>query len=218
MSVIVRTLSDQVFEILRDRIVSGEMNESGPIRQDAIARQLGVSKIPLREALVRLEQEGLLKSQANRGYVVRPMSAEEADEIYALRLKIEPDAAGRGARLATEEDRAKCVAAFEQLDAATAKGTSEIAVRNREFHMAMVRPGRQQLTSQLVERLAIMAERYVYEHLKPPGRESRAHQEHREMLDTWLTGDARQVEELLARHIQGTLDDLRAQLGQSAAA
>lgn len=218
MSVIVRTLSNQVFEILRDQIVSGQMHQGGPIRQDAIAKELGVSKIPLREALVRLEQEGLLSSQANRGYVVRSMSAAEAEEIFALRLKLEPEAAGRGAEQATEEEREACREAFEQLDAAAAKGTSEIAVRNREFHMAMVTPGKQQLTSQLVERLAIMSERYVFEHLKPAGRESRAHHEHREMLETWLTGDGKKVEDMLRQHIQGTLDDLRSQLAAPAEA
>ncbi|MGV2497449.1 GntR family transcriptional regulator [Pelagerythrobacter aerophilus] len=209
---IVRTLSDQVFEVLRDRIVSGQMGDKGTIRQDAIARELGVSKIPLREALVRLEQEGLLQSKANRGYMVRPMSAEEADEIFAMRLKIEPTAAGLGSERATEEERAWCKSAFERLDTAAADGTSEVAVRNREFHMAMVRPSGQPLTSQFVERLTVMSERYVYEHLKPSGRESRAHQEHLGLLDAWLARDAGGVEKLLTEHILGTLNDLQKQL------
>ncbi|MFO4963667.1 GntR family transcriptional regulator, partial [Salmonella enterica subsp. enterica serovar Derby] len=72
MTIVVRTLSDQVFEIVLERIVSGEIPTGAPIRQDALAADLGVSKIPLREALARLEQEGLLVSQANRGYTVRP--------------------------------------------------------------------------------------------------------------------------------------------------
>ena len=66
-SIIVRNLADQLVELVRDRILSGEVPPDLPIRQDALATELGVSKIPLREALTRLEQEGLLRSQANRG-------------------------------------------------------------------------------------------------------------------------------------------------------
>ena len=75
MNIVVRTLSDRVFEIVREQIVRGALPEGQPIRQDALANELGVSKIPLREALARLEQEGLIASQANRGYTVRPLSA-----------------------------------------------------------------------------------------------------------------------------------------------
>ena len=92
MSLIVRTLSEQIFTVVRERIVTGKLPADQPIRQDALAGELGVSKIPLREALARLEQEGLLISHANRGFFVRPMSAQDAEEIFALRLAIEPKA------------------------------------------------------------------------------------------------------------------------------
>lgn len=212
---VVRTLSEQAFEVVRERVVSGAIAEEAPIRQDALAAELGVSKIPLREALARLEQEGLLISRPNRGYVVRPMSAEQAEEIYALRLAIEPAAAGRACQSAGDQDRAAARQAFELLDAAAADDLARVAVRNREFHTALVRPGGRLLTTQMVERLSILAERYVVAHLKPAGREARAHREHREMLDAWTAGRAEQVEMLLTRHIQATLDDLRSQFGVS---
>lgn len=211
--VVVRTLSEQAFEVVRERIVSGAITDDAPIRQDALAAALGVSKIPLREALARLEQEGLLISRPNRGYVVRPLSAEQAEEIYALRLAIEPAAAGRACTVADDDERAAARAAFERLDAAAADDLAQVAVRNREFHTALVRPGGRLLTTQMVERLSILAERYVVAHLKPAGREARAHREHREMLDAWTAGRADRVEALLNRHIQATLDDLRGQFG-----
>ncbi len=211
MTIVVRTLSDQVFEIVRERIVSGSIPTSAPIRQDALAAELGVSKIPLREALARLEQEGLLVSQANRGYSVRPMSADQADEIYALRLAIEPVAAARGAAEATQREQAEALAAFHALDTAASENLAEVAVRNRDFHTALVRPGGRLLTTQLVERLAVLAERYVITHLQPAGREDRAHLEHRELIDAWLGRESSTVEAVMTRHLAGTLDDLRAQ-------
>src|SRR3546814_15288270 len=78
MSIVVRTLSERVFDVVREQIIMGKLRTDTPIRQDALAAELGVSKIPVREALARLEQEGLLTSHPNRGYLVRPMSTDEA--------------------------------------------------------------------------------------------------------------------------------------------
>jgi DNA-binding GntR family transcriptional regulator len=212
MSIVVRTLSDQVFEIVREQIVTGKLPEDSPIRQDALAGELGVSKIPLREALARLEQDGLLTSQANRGYVVRPMTIDELDDIYSLRLKIEPDATAYASTVASDEDRQLAQEAFERLDRAASNDLGAVAICNREFHTALVRPGRRQLTTQLVERLAIFAERYVVAHLQPAGRDARAHHEHHEMLDAWMARDSKRVKSVLAQHIGATAADLRAQL------
>lgn len=211
VSIVVRTLSERVFDIVREQIVSGQLGSQAPIRQDALAAELGVSKIPVREALARLEQEGLLTSHANRGFFVQPMSAIQAEEIYALRLAIEPAAAAYAAMQADEDARAIAVAAFERLDRAAETNLAEVAVRNRDFHVALVRPGGRLLTTQLVERLSILAERYVVAHLQPSGRGSRAHEEHSALLAAFLDRDSPQLETLLARHIGATLDDLKVQ-------
>ena len=209
--IVVRTLAERVFEVVREQIVIGRLAGSTPIRQDALAAELGVSKIPLREALGRLEQEGLLMSQANRGYFVRPMSAEQAAEIYALRGSIEPAAAAHAAAAADNPAREAAIAAFERLDGAVHGNLAEVAVRHREFHIALVRPGGRLLTTQLVERLSILAERYVVAHLMPAGRESRAHREHRDLLDAWMARDGAALETLLSQHIAATLVDLEQQ-------
>jgi DNA-binding GntR family transcriptional regulator len=211
MSIVIRTLSERVFEIVREQIVNGKLPVDTAIRQDALASELGVSKIPLREALVRLEQEGLLVSHANRGYFVQPMSSEQAEEIYALRLSIEPQAAAFAARRAEEEDRKQAKLAYQRLESAANSNLADVAVRNRDFHIALVRPGQKLLTTQLVEKLAVLAERYVIAHLEPAGRDARAHREHRTLFNAWMAGDAREVQKLLKAHIQGTLDDLRSQ-------
>lgn len=214
MNLIVRTLSDRVFEIVREQIVTGALPTLQPIRQDALASALGVSKIPLREALARLEQEGLLSSQANRGYFVRPMSTAEVEEIFSMRLKIEPAAAGHACTVATAADKDAAQKAFDDLDNTFAKTDRlfELTVKNRDFHMALVLPGDRLLTTQMVDRLQVLAERYVLAHLKPVGREDRAHREHRALLTAWLAGDSEGFTQLLAQHIQATLDDLRLQL------
>ncbi|KQN86809.1 GntR family transcriptional regulator [Sphingomonas sp. Leaf67] len=209
MTIVVRTLSDRVFEIVRERIVSGALPETFAIRQDALASELGVSKIPLREALARLEQEGLVAGQANRGYTVRPMSALQAEEIYELRLAVEPGAAAYAAIHADELRRAAVIDAFERLDGAPARDLLEAAARNRAFHAALVAANGRDLTIDLVQRLSVLAERYVVAHLRPAGRGDRAYVEHRALLDAWLARDGVAVRTVLTRHLEATIEDLR---------
>ena len=212
MSLVVRTLSDRVFEIVREQIVTGRLADNAPIRQDALAAELGISKIPLREALARLEQDGLIVSHANRGYFVQPLSPQQMDEIFELRLAIEPAAAAHAALTAGEIERAAVIEAFERLDSAAGVNLAQVAVRNREYHVALAHSADRPLTTQLVERLSIMAERYVVAHLEPAGRETRAHQEHRELLDAFLARDGAGLKALLEHHIRSTLDDLKNEL------
>ena len=212
MSIVVRTLSEQVFAIVRERIVDGSIRPEAAIRQDALAAELGVSKIPLREALARLEHEGLIQGQANRGYSVLPLSAEQADEIYGLRLAIEPAAAAAGATSADDAAYRHAEAALAALEDARDSTASEIAVRHRQFHLALVRPAGRPLTTDLVERLAMLAERYVIAHMQPDGRYARADREHRDMLGSWIAGDAGAVEQAMVRHLASTRADLQAEL------
>src|ERR1043165_8390007 len=110
---------DQIFDLVRERIVSGQVPDDLPIRQDALAAELGVSKIPLREALTRLEQEGLVHSRVNRGYFVSPLGAAEAEEVYALRMKLEPDAVALAAERATDSEREHAILTHDALDEVT---------------------------------------------------------------------------------------------------
>lgn len=209
MGLVVQTLSEQIFTLVRDRIISGRLQSDTPIRQDALAAELGVSKIPLREALARLEQEGLLLSQANRGFFVRPLSAEEAEEVFALRLKLEPDAVAEASKVATPEDKAVAKVALEALDKAAVSDKAAVGKLNRAFHMSLVQPLGRPLTTQIIERLNIISERYVGKHLEPAGRDDRAHKEHLAMLELWSQGKSKEVAAMMHDHIASTLEDLR---------
>ena len=208
----IRTLSDRLVDVLRDYILSGAIEPDLPIRQDALAADLRVSKIPLREALARLEQDGLVVSQPNRGFFVRSMSPEEAEEIYALRLTLEPDAAAHACLIATTDDQEKAreaLAAFD-IDAAAQKTT--VGALNRAFHIALVRPGGQRITTNIVARLHVLADRYVRKHLEPKGRVLRAEAEHHEMLEAWVKRKDTKVRKLITEHLEHTLGDLRVAL------
>jgi DNA-binding GntR family transcriptional regulator len=212
MTLVIRTLSDQLVNLVRDRILSGKVAPNSPIRQDALANELGISKIPLREALTRLEQEGLVNSHTNRGFFVRDLSASEAEEVYALRLKLEPDAVAMAAELATPEQHEAARDTLATLYQVTDAGGEGVGAFNRAFHLALLRPSGQQITVNILERLHVLSERYVRKHLEPLGRDERANDEHRQMLDAWLARDLERLRQVTIAHIAKTLEDLRQQL------
>lgn len=212
MLIVAKTLSDQAFDRIRERILSSELAPLTQIRQDAFAEELGISRIPLREALMRLEQEGLLIAHANRGFVVAPISFAEAEEVFALRLKIEPAAAAEASLTADSDHRDSAVAALASLEAAMLSNALRIGELNRNFHLTLVDSDRQRLTYQIIERLNVVAERYVRKHLELEPRNARASQEHRGILEAWLDRDAKSVERLISAHILETLIDLRTEL------
>lgn len=212
MTLIVRTLSDQLVELVRDRILSGQVPPDLPVRQDALANELGVSKIPLREAFARLEQDGLLVSRANRGFFVRPLSRAEAEEVYALRLKLEPETTALAAERATDSERDHARETLATLYQRTSDHGAGVGAFNRAFHLALLRPSRQAVTITLLERLQVLSDRYVRKHLEPLGRSARADDEHRLIMDAWLARDGATIVRLTSEHIQSTLDDLRQQL------
>lgn len=205
-------MSATLAERLRERIISGAAEPGQPIRQDTLAAELGVSKIPLREALARLEEEGLLRSEVNRGWFVTPLTAAEAREVYALRLTLEPHAAALAAAAASKREQAEAIIALEALEQATARHGGEVGALNRAFHLALIRPAGQPLTTDIIQRLHVISERYVRKHLEPQGRDARANDEHRALVEAWLARDEKTVTKLLLAHIGQTLDDLENQL------
>ena len=207
-----RLLPDQVFAEARERILSGRLPADAPIRQDALALELGVSKIPLREALARLESDGLVVSHPNRGFIVRPLSRADAEDVFDLRLRIEPNACVLGAIEADDASHAAAKVAFAALDFALRNGLTDVGRRNREFHLALVRPSGRGVTIETVDRLLALSERYVRVHLGEHRRLDRASHEHKALLEAWLKRRTDAVRREARAHIRATLADLRAQL------
>ena len=86
------TTPEYIAAALRQAILQGRYVANQPLRQDRLADELGVSKVPLREALVQLRAEGLVAFKPNRGAVVTELSADEADEIFTMRVALEAKA------------------------------------------------------------------------------------------------------------------------------
>ncbi|WP_306319848.1 MULTISPECIES: GntR family transcriptional regulator [unclassified Streptomyces] len=132
------TAQQFVLEELRRAITSGEIKPGMPIRQDALAEQLGVSRVPLREALKTLEGQSLVVHHAHRGYFVAELSLAELREVYRIREILEAEAvrqamsAGDGSVLDALEEAQREVEAQ-----AAAADVAAMAAANRRFHFVL---------------------------------------------------------------------------------
>src|ERR1700745_122560 len=108
------SLTSAVADKLRDQIIRGEIAEGTQLRQDAIATQYRVSRIPVREALRQLDAEGLIAIVPNRGAVVPALSPSDVGELFSIRALLEPEVLKLSIPLLTEEDFAEADAVLQK--------------------------------------------------------------------------------------------------------
>jgi DNA-binding GntR family transcriptional regulator len=132
---LVRNASDVATELLRNAIVDGTLTPGQRLKEEELARSLGTSRTPVREALVMLQAEGLIDASPNRGATVRSHSADELDDLYQLRALLEGHAARRAAARATDELIAELWASCARFDGLIAKGdVHDLVQENLAFH------------------------------------------------------------------------------------
>jgi DNA-binding GntR family transcriptional regulator len=134
-----RTASAAATELIREAIVDGRLAPGQRLKEVQLARELGISRTPIREALLLLQAEGLVEASPNRGSTVRTYDVQELEDIYELRAVVEGHAARRAAARITPEEldelRASCVR-FEALvaDAVPSGPVTELVRENALFH------------------------------------------------------------------------------------
>jgi DNA-binding GntR family transcriptional regulator len=206
---LVQSMTSQLIVHFRDRILAGTYPPGSALRQDTLASEFGTSKIPVREALVQLQSEGLVDIFPNRGFQVRPLTTAELDEVFSLRMQIEPAAVALGAKLAAADDHTAAGNALAQLNEALAAGEFSSSGRlNRAFHLLLIVPRLQPVAADILSRLHTLAQRYVQAHLRPEGRVKRATREHAALLKCWRSGNSDKACALIHAHITSTRDDL----------
>ena len=131
-----RSRAEFVYESLRDAISDGRIAGGERVREEEVARNLGVSRTPVREALQRLQQRGLLVVGVGRGLVVARLSQQQVVELYAMREILEGSAARFAARHATPAEIEILYQLQEQLKGAEGDATLHVSL-NRQFHQAI---------------------------------------------------------------------------------
>ena len=200
------TASNVIANHLRDAIVSGAFAEGEPIRQDEVARMFGVSKIPVREALKRLEAEGLVAFSRNRGAVVASITDPEIAQILEVRAILECAALKFSVPQMTEQtfQRAEryCDAFNDETDVA------RFAELNWSFHSCLFEDARRPFLLNLIRSLNDKIERYLRIQMALSATKDIDNREHREILAACRAGDADLAASLLNAHILAASESL----------
>lgn len=199
-----RSVVEQVTHEIRRSVVSGDLRPGQEFSLREIAAQLGVSFIPVREALRVLDAEGLVISRRGRSAVVAPLEADDLAAIYQLRRQIEPDLAARSCARITESDLVDL-----RTMAATfgdhARGIDDIYDAHHAFHLALLAPAATAWDTRILETLWHAAERYVrvgFGLLDPdPEEHDRRAHAHTALIDAFTTRDHDQVRDEMTAHL-----------------
>jgi DNA-binding GntR family transcriptional regulator len=199
-----RSVVDQVTDELRRAIVSGRLAPGREFSLREMAAQLGVSFIPVREALRSLEGEGLVVTRPNRSAMVAPLDPADLHAIYQLRRQIEPDLAADARKRLRPEQLDRLEASLE-LFADPRHGIEEIYDAHHAFHLELLRPAATVWHLRILEILWRAAERYIrvaFGELDPdPAEHRRRSHAHGELLIAFRSGDARAVRRAWLAHL-----------------
>lgn len=199
-----KTVTDMALEVLRERILRGEYAEGEQLRQDALAESLGVSRIPVREALRQLEAEGLVTFTPHYGAVVSSLSLEEIEELCELRALLESELMRIAITNLVEEDHERVEAILAAYEAAFERGDiAEWGALNWRFHSALLSAADRPLTLNVLSTLHNQSDRYMRMQLALTHGEDTAIGEHRAIAAAARTGEADCAARLLREHIIG---------------
>lgn len=206
----------RVVDEIRAMMRAGELVPGQQVRQVSLAVSLGVSRIPVREALKALETEGVLRHEPHVGYSVARLNADELRQAYVMRRALETEVL-----LALPRLGAPALRELAEINAGIgdevggAGDITRIAAANHTFHFAMFRHSGLDLVVTEIERIWQMTDAYRTVHLYDSAARRRIVREHRSMIAALRRGDNAAVVELMNTHRDLTIADLGPTLGQS---
>jgi DNA-binding GntR family transcriptional regulator len=204
MHTVAPSATTRVYQHLKRAILEDLHAEGALLSEAEIAASVGVSRTPVREALLRLESEGLVALYPKRGVLVRPVSAEEIEDVIDARRLVEVHAAGRA-----WTRRARLVGELEPLLDAMRSARDDADVpglmaADRAFHETVVAGGGNAILAELYQRLRDRQMRIGISAMRvEPERMERAVAEHAELVEALRGDDLGHWAELVERHING---------------
>ncbi len=195
-----KTISSQVADAIRQKILSGVYPAGLQLRQEHVALEFGVSRIPVREALHQLHSEGFVTLVSHKGAVVSPVSLEEILELYELRARIETWLVALAIPRMTDTDFTEAERQAERFGAEgdDAEYSYEL---NWRFHAALYAASGRKTTIEMVHRIHHQIERYTRMMISLTGSQSKSNLEHWQLIELCRQKDVLRASNLLDIHI-----------------
>ena len=212
MQSLARSASREAAELIRAAILDGRLQPGERLKEEQLAREFGVSRTPVREALLFLEAEGAVVLQPNRGATVRRYTTAEIRDAYELRALLEGHAARRAAQGITPEALVELAESCARFAALRAGAVAELARENHLFHHTILdAAGSERLASMVrgVIELPLVYKSFFW--YSAPQQRRSAHQ-HRRLHRALQERDAERAERVMREHVFEARDFLVAQL------
>jgi DNA-binding GntR family transcriptional regulator len=195
---------------LREAIVSGRLQPNQRLVETELGEELGVGRSAIRTALARLDQEGLVEHERNRGARVRLVEEDEAVEILEARAALEGLAARHAALARSEEDVAGLREILAGMRELLAEGDLLAASdRNALLHRRIVAASGHATAARLIAGLSSQLVRFQYRTIMLPGRRDRSYEEHEAIVEAIVAGDPDAAETAMRRHLSHVAEALR---------
>jgi DNA-binding GntR family transcriptional regulator len=203
------TKSAYAYDELRRRILTGDILPGAVFSQTTLAQELGVSTTPLREALRRLAAEGMVQLDSHRDARVTPLTADEARHLYVIRENLDPLAAALAAADRTPQDITRIESALKRLTPLSDSSDLDAMAAHREFHRAIYESSHNPLLVGILEGLWDKADQYRQIGLRnqkdSAKDQARVQEEHVQIAEAVIGGDADKAGEIMRRHVLGSL-------------
>lgn len=193
--------SERAYQQLRAAIQAGQLSPGTRLREVELAESLGLSRTPVREALSRLESEGLVVNEPNRGMMVTQLDASMVSELYVMREVLEGTAAALAARHATDVEISLLRDIVER-DLAILDDPERMAVNNRLFHETLHRCAHNRYLLKTLRSLHESMALLGRTTLAVPGRARGSYEEHLALVEALEKRDPALAEQITRRHIQ----------------
>lgn len=195
-------LRDVVFQTLRKAILTGDLKPGERLMEIHLAEKIGVSRTPIREAIHKLELEGLVTMIPRRGAMVAEISERGLRDVLEVRRALDTFCAELASERISEEDKLALKNACEEFEKATETGDATIIAKaDVAFHDIIIGATDNERIVALLNNLAEQMYRYRFEYIKDESQHERLVLEHRTLMDAILRGDREAAREAAAVHI-----------------
>ena len=204
-----KSLEESVYLTLENSILTGEYQRGDALTEMSICKKLGVSRTPVRSALHRLAEDGLVEIVPNRGAIVVGVSDDDLVDTYKIRMKLEGLASAMATKRMDDKSKALLEETVELSEFYLGKGdVDKLKELDTEFHLIIYKASGNRTLSKILTELHRNIRSYRRIALTVPGRLAKSIEEHRDILTAIKSGDAEKAEKLTSLHIERAMENM----------
>ena len=203
------TFQEQAYDFVKTQIINLDLKPGAYVTDSQVAEELDISRTPVREALRRLEQEGLLVSQARRGWKVYTLSLEDIHEIFDIKAALEGMIASRAAECQDDELQSALRASIDRMNSAAETDDPDAwQEADSQLHEVIFTMGGNERAAGVIRNLNDQWHRVRIGFVAMHGRIERSNSEHEAIVESILAGDGEQAEQLMRVHLNNVRQEL----------